>query len=112
VVSKNEKMTFTETKSFNIENHSDDFEFCEQYLRNVKGQYEYSVKNKNGEPLPGVLIDISFAHKFYYRTVEKCLKTDENGVIHLGALKNIKFVSSQQYLTNACSSTRLPEKAE
>jgi hypothetical protein len=47
-------------------NHSEDYEFCESFLRKVGEEYQYMIKNKNGEAIPGVLIDFTFHHKYYY----------------------------------------------
>lgn len=89
IVSKGEKKNFSQSQNFVINNHSNDHDFCETYLRNVDGQYQFAIKGKNGEPKRGVLIDFTFYHKYYYSTKSKVLKTDKDGIVHLGLLKNI-----------------------
>jgi hypothetical protein len=49
-------------------NQSQDFDFCEAFLRNVDGEYVYLIKGKNGEPKRGVLVDFTFHHQYYYST--------------------------------------------
>jgi hypothetical protein len=71
-------------------NHSGDYDFCEAFLRNVDGQYQYQIKGKNGEPKSGVLIDFNFWHNYYNSSRNKVLKTDKEGTVYLGRLKNIK----------------------
>ena len=44
---------------------------------------------KNGEPKSRCLLDVEFHHKFYYTVKQMVLKTDKDGIIHLGKLKNI-----------------------
>lgn len=51
------------------------------------------IRGKNGEPKRGVLIDFRFTHAYYYTDLSKCLKTDKEGIVYLGRLKDIKSVS-------------------
>jgi hypothetical protein len=71
-----------------------DFDLCETFLRQVDGEYHYIVKGKNGEPIPGLLVEFAFMHRYYYQKVRKTLKTDREGAIYLGSLKNIEIVSN------------------
>jgi len=89
IVSKGEKKNFSQSQSFTVNNHSQDHDFCEAFLRNVDGKYIYVVKGKNGEPKKGVLVDLEFTHTFYHSNQSKTLKTDRQGEILLGPLKNI-----------------------
>lgn len=89
VVSKGEKKNFVQTQNFTINNHSQDFDFCEAFLRNVDAEYIYLIKGKNGEPKKGVLVDFDFTHKYFHGSKSKTLKTDKEGQVYLGALKNI-----------------------
>lgn len=89
IVSKGEKRNFSQSQTFVVNNHSSDHDFCEAFLRNVDGQYQYLIKGKNGEPKRGVLIDFQFNHRFYYTSKSKTLKTDRDGIVELGTLKNI-----------------------
>lgn len=89
MISKSEKKNFTQSHSFTVNNHSNDFDFCEIFLRNLGGDYQLMVKGKNGEPKSRSLIDVTLRHKFYYTTKQIVLKTDKNGTINLGKLKNI-----------------------
>jgi hypothetical protein len=84
-----------------VNNHSNDHDFCEAFLRNVDGDYQYLIRGKNGEPKRGVLIDFDFNHAFYYTTRTKVLKTDKDGIVHLGRLKNIVSVSHQHLIINS-----------
>lgn len=53
------------------------------------------IRGKNGEPKPRVLVDFSFTHAYYYTSVSSAtMKTDKDGIIHLGHLKNITTVIS------------------
>ena len=52
-------------------------------------EYKYQVKGKNGESKKGVLIDFQFKNKYYYKIENTRLKTDKDGNIYLGKLKNI-----------------------
>lgn len=47
------------------------------------------IKGKNGEPKRGILIDFSFNHLYYYTSRSATLKTDKDGIVILGSLKNI-----------------------
>ena len=78
-----------------MNNHSHDYEFCETFLRNYEGKYQFFVKGKNGEPKKGVVVDFSFKHKYYYESASQTLKTDQNGMIMLGRLKNITQVNAR-----------------
>ena len=51
------------------------------------------IRGKNGEPKRGVLIDFDFTHAYYYTNRSTVLKTDKDGIVHLGRLKNIRSVS-------------------
>lgn len=61
-------------------------------MRNVENNYQYLVRGKNGEPKRGVLIDFRFKHKYYVNDISAILKTDKDGIVSLGRLKNIKSV--------------------
>ena len=91
-----QKQTFSVDKSFHVNNHSDDFEFCETFLRNVGGDYHLLVKNKNGEPIPDCLLNFKFQHKYYYTSREQTLKTDKEGIVTLGPLKNVAYVRKNE----------------
>jgi len=39
MVSKGEKKTFNASQNFTVNNHSNDHDFCEAFLRNVDGEY-------------------------------------------------------------------------
>jgi hypothetical protein len=93
MVSKGEKKTFNADHNFTVNNHSNDHDFCEAFLRNVDGEYQYLIRGKNGEPKRGVLIDFDFTHAFYHTSKSCVLKTDKDGIVHLGRLKNIRTVS-------------------
>lgn len=92
-MTKQERQYFTQEKSFTINNHSDDYEFCETFLRNVGGEYQFMLKNKNGEPITECLVDFQFQHEYYHTERSVKLISDKDGIIYLGGLKNIKFVS-------------------
>lgn len=77
-----------------MNNHIGDFDFSETFLRQVDGEYHYLARGKNGEPIPGLLVEFSFMHRYYYEKVTKTLKTDREGTIYLGSLKNIEIVSA------------------
>lgn len=94
VVSKGEKKNFAQSQTFTINNHSSDHDFCEAFLRQVDGEFQYLIKGKNGEPKRGVLIDFNFSHSFYYTTRSKTLKTDKDGIVSLGNLKNIQHFTA------------------
>jgi hypothetical protein len=94
VVSKGEKKTFTQSHNFTVNNHSSDHDFCEAFLRNVDGQYQYLIRGKNGEPKRGVLINFNFTHAYYKNNHSVTLKTDKEGIVYLGNLKNIKSLNA------------------
>lgn len=87
-----------------VNNHSEDYEFCESYLRNVGGEYQYLVKNKNGEAISGVLIDFTFYHKYFHQAGEAKLRTDSDGVVTLGMLKNIREFQAVPCLSRVVAS--------
>lgn len=64
VVTKSARQAFGTAETFEINNHEDDHIFCDVYFRNVDGNYLYTIRGKNGEPVSGVLIDFEFAHKY------------------------------------------------
>lgn len=74
-------------------------------MRNVDGDYQYIVKGKNGEPKRGVLVDFEFNHEYYYSSRSKTLKTDKEGTVHLGNLKNIRMVSYHIHLNSKVQCT-------
>jgi hypothetical protein len=94
VVSKGEKKNFSQSQSFTINNHSNDHDFCEAFLRNVDGNYQYLIRGKNGEPKRGVLINFDFYHNFYSSSKSAVLKTDKDGIVYLGKLKNIRHFNA------------------
>lgn len=79
-------------------------------MRNVDGEYQYIVKGKNGEPKRGVLVDFEFTHEYYYTSKNKTLKTDKEGTVHLGTLKNVRMVNHSISLNPIvqCPSTLKP----
>ena len=56
------------------------------------GDYQFLVKNKNGEPISDCLVMLKFQHKYYHIQREIQLRTDKDGMINLGPLKNISYV--------------------
>jgi hypothetical protein len=80
VVSKGEKKNFSQSQSFTINNHSNDHDICEAFLRNVDGNYQYLIRGKNGEPKRCVLINFDFYHNFYQGSKSAVLKTDKEGI--------------------------------
>lgn len=90
VASKNEKVNFSQSNTFKVNNHSDDYLFAEAFLRKVGNDYYYLIKGKNGEPKANVVCKFNFTHKMYtgnIQTVE--LKSNSEGAIVLGPLKHI-----------------------
>lgn len=65
---------------------------CDIFLRNVDNNYILMILGKNAEPVSGALVDLEFTHRFFHEPLSQCLKTDKEGMLHLGRLKNIKFV--------------------
>lgn len=111
--SRGDKSNFSASHTFNINNHSHDYEFCETYLRNYQGNYQFFVKGKNGEPKKGVVVDFTFKNKYYYEATFAALKTDVNGMIVLGKLRNITQViakpRSSRIINQNQKSWTLPE---
>lgn len=56
------------------------------------GDYQFLVKNKNGEAIADCLVMLKFQHKYYHTKREIQLRTDKDGMINLGPLKNISYV--------------------
>ena len=52
------------------------------------------MRGKNGEPLSKVPIQFTFEHKLIAETISKVLKTDKDGIIHLGKLKHISKITA------------------
>ena len=61
-------------------------------INNAGEGYKYMIRGKNGEPVPGCLVDFVFIHKYLSEARKKVLKTDNLGNIYLGHLKDIKYV--------------------
>jgi len=72
----------------------------------VDGSYIYLIKGKNGEPKKGVLIDFEFFHKYYHSSQSKTLKTDKQGEINLGPLKNITYFNASPRTSRIIRSQR------
>jgi hypothetical protein len=65
-VSRGAKDSFAASTTFKVDHHTNDRQFCEIFLTNVSGNYQYMIKGKNGEPISGVLVDVRFAHRYYH----------------------------------------------
>ncbi len=73
-------------------------------MRNLDGEYQYLVKNKNGEAIPGVLIDFTFYHKYYHEAQVAKLRTNADGAVILGSLKNIREFQAVPCLSRVVAS--------
>jgi hypothetical protein len=71
VVSRGEKKKFSQSKTFKVNNNTDNFDFCEAFLKNVVGNYIYTIRGKNGEPKPRVLVSLEFNHRFFNKSDKK-----------------------------------------
>eukprot|EP00347_Sterkiella_histriomuscorum_P021579 403333486 len=115
VASRSEKSSFSSSHTFNVNNHSHDYEFCEAFLRNIEDNYEFLIKGKNGEAKRGVIVDFQFKNKYYSETISSQLKTDKNGIIQLGKLRNITCITATPRQSRIITSNQkvwnLPEKS-
>ncbi len=67
--------------------------FVEAYLRSTsEGHYQVLILGKNGEPQPHLKLSLSAKHRVYQDEASGRYQTDEEGVIHLGALEGVDWV--------------------
>ena len=61
-----------------------------------------------------MLVDFTFKYKYFYSTKNRCLKTDKAGIIHLGRLKDMEYISAYPRSSRIISATKktwsLPQK--
>lgn len=63
------------------------------FLRRSSGGYRIELRGLTGEPLAYRAVTARFAHRAFWRQIEKRLQTDENGVIELGELADVSRVA-------------------
>ena len=65
------------------------------YLRYTNDGYDIVVLGKNGEPKPGMEVNVDLTHEYLARSnINKTLETNKNGVVHLGQLNDISQINA------------------
>ncbi|KAF9086949.1 hypothetical protein BGX29_001134 [Mortierella sp. GBA35] len=59
-------------------------------LKKTTNGYEVHVMGKNGEKRPNIPLEFTLIHSVWSETFTIFLKSDENGIVHLGALQDIE----------------------
>jgi len=66
----------------------------ELYFKKQDGNYYVFLLGKNGEPKPGVNIRVTVRHLKYPASPQEIIKTDAEGKVKLGHLKNVREVEA------------------
>jgi len=94
-ISQNKKVDLADSRSLsvNLVDRTDKTE--DLHLRHSAKGYTLELLGKTGEAKPGRAVHFTFKHKDFTRREHVSLKTDELGRIHLGALKDIVYVTAR-----------------
>jgi hypothetical protein len=77
-----------------IETHKDDNIHFEVYMQLIgNNEYQLLALGKNGEPISGLSLELNFTCNKLSRTVYEQAETDKQGVVKLGTLKDITYIS-------------------
>ncbi len=84
----------TETANFAVNGIDSTDRISELLFGKADGKYKYTLLDKSGRPMPGRPVTVSLKHKYFTAPVVASLKTDANGVVQLGELKEIAYLNS------------------
>jgi len=93
-VSCNRKDELSVTETFQINSIDKSFNKEDMHVACIHDVYMLDVLGKTGEPKADRAVCCSFKHKDFTDTIQISLKTDREGRIILGALKDIQTVSA------------------
>ena len=108
-ISKNKKEDLYANAKFELNGMDQSNTFENLLLNHEKDSYSLEVLGKNGEPRINRSVEIELKHKYFCDRITKNLKTDNNGCIQLGALKDIDYIkascsNNNSYKWNLCLS--------
>jgi len=85
----------TDPVSFNLNRIDQTDKIYELLLSRVEGNYFLSLVGKNGDPQPELPVQIDMQNRFFKRSIHAALKTDINGNVALGKLKEIRLLTAR-----------------
>ena len=91
----NKTEEFHDSKSFDLDSHSERPQICSLFLKKRGGEYSVEMLGKNGEPKAGNFIQVSLLSKFMNREIKETLETDTEGIIRLGDLRDVRKVKTK-----------------
>jgi len=65
--------------------------------------YVLAVTGKNGEALPGEVVELEFTHRFFRDTIKRTVETDEFGRVYLGKLYDVTQIDATSLSENIYS---------
>jgi len=94
-INKKDPVDYTSTHQVPVDTMPSSNTFCSLYLRYSKEGYQVLVLGKNGEPKPGITLQLSFQNKYLSQALIQSLKTDAEGRVSLGKLEEISSFTAE-----------------
>ena len=91
----NKKQDFSDSKSFDLDCHTDKAEICSLFLKNIGGIYIIEMLGKNGEGKKGHFIKVYLQTNYLGYELSETLETNEGGGITLGALRDVTLIRAE-----------------
>ena len=85
----NQKEIVTATHSIPIECHINDATFFDFYLRKAQNGYEVHALGKNGEPISGLPVEISYVTKYFHGSLYRKAILPKSGILQFNSLKHV-----------------------